>query len=328
LAAPSFVWPAFLSLLALPWAWFFLNRATSPLRALRLRKLPLERQGSGSPFAGCLTIGAYNIRHGLGAEPFTCKKLVRPPRQELDDRLARLAALLAETRPDLLVINEVDFASCRTYHLNQAAYLAEHAGFPFWVEQTNVDAALFGWRHRYGNALLSRYPLGAPQLVRLPGHNWWEPLCWGKKEGVLCAIHPTPEISLKILGVHLDHRLEATRLQSARVLDHLRRTSPGPLILAGDFNSSPSHYPLATPDPSGQTALSWLLAQGGWQTRPRPEEVPAPRDLTFSTLNPQQVIDWILVPDHWRIQSHRVVDAGLSDHRLVLLDVEVPVAAA
>jgi endonuclease/exonuclease/phosphatase family metal-dependent hydrolase len=321
------LWPACLSLVALPWAWFFLNRATSPFRALRLRHLPQTRTGPGPPFTGRLTIGAYNIRHGLGAELFSCKKLARPPRQELANRLERLAALLVETKPDLLVLNEVDFASCRTYHLNQAACLAEHAGFPFWVEQTNVDAALFGWRHRYGNALLSRYLLADPHLVRLPGHNWWEPLCWGKKEGLLCSVYPSPEIPLKILGIHLDHRLETTRLKSARVLDQLRRASPGSCILAGDFNSSPLHYPLATPDPSGQTALSWLLAQGGWQTRPRPEEMPAPQDLTFSSLYPRQVIDWILVPGHWHIHSHRVVDSGLSDHRLVLTEVEVPLAA-
>ena len=321
------MWPACLSVAALPWAWFFLNRATSPLRVLRLRQLPLERQGPGPPFSGRLTIGAYNICHGLGAEPFSWKKPGRPPRQELANRLARLADLLVETGPDLLVLNEVDFASCRTYHINQAAHLAAHAGFPFWVEQTNVDAALFGWRHRYGNALLSRYPLAAPQLVRLPGHSWWEPVCWGKKEGLLCAVYPSPELPLKILAIHLDHRLEATRLQSVRVFDQLRRTSPGSYILAGDFNSAPAHYPLATPDSSGQTALSWLIAQGGYQTRPQPEERPGPGDMTFSTLSPRQVIDWILVPEHWRIQSHRVVEAGLSDHRLVLMEVEVPLAA-
>jgi hypothetical protein len=194
------VWPAFLSLLALPWAWFFLNRATSPVRALRLRELPLARQGPGAPFTGRFTIGAYNLNHGLGTSSISWKKGQRPPRQELENRLARLAALLVETRPDLLILNEVDFASCRTHHLNQAACLAEHAGYPFWVEQTNVDAALFYWRHRYGNALLSRYPLAAPQLVRLPGHTWWEPLCWGKKEGLLCLAYPSPEIPLKILG--------------------------------------------------------------------------------------------------------------------------------
>jgi|WetSurMetagenome_2_1015567.scaffolds.fasta_scaffold120089_2 endonuclease/exonuclease/phosphatase family metal-dependent hydrolase len=315
--------PTLLSLISLPWAWFFLNRVISPIRALRLRQLPLERQGPLPLFTGRLTIGAYNICHGLGTAPCSWKNLKRPPRQELEDRLARLADLLEEVRPDLLVLNEVDFASCRTHHINQAAYLAEHAGFPFWVEQTNVDAALFFWRHRYGNALLSRYPLADAHLVRLPGHSWWEPVCWGKKEGLLCSVYPSPEIPLKILGIHLDHRLEATRLKSVRVFDQLLRASPEPCILAGDFNSSPLHYPLATPDPSGQTALSWLLAQGGCQTRPEPEKLPGPGDLTFSTLNPRQVIDWILVPERWRIHSHLVVDARLSDHLLVLMEVEI-----
>jgi len=323
LGAPPSLWPALLSLISLPWVWLLLNRITSPLRAVRLRQLPLESQGPGPLFTGRLTIGAYNLNHGLGANPFSWKKAQRPPRQELDSRMAGLAALLKEANADLLVLNEVDFASFRTYHLNQAAYLAEHAGFPFWVEQTNVDAALFGWRHRYGNALLSRYPLADPRLVRLPGHGWWESVGWGKKEGLLCSVYPSPENSMQILAVHLDHRLESTRLKSVRVIHRLRRTSPGPLILAGDFNSMPAHYPQAAPDPYGQTALSWLLAQGGYQTRPQPGELPGPLDLTFSTLNPCQVIDWIMVPGDWHINSHRVVDTGLSDHRMVLMEVEV-----
>jgi endonuclease/exonuclease/phosphatase family metal-dependent hydrolase len=169
---------------------------------------------------------------------------------------------------------------------------------------------------------------GHPCLIRLPGHSLGESVCWGKKEGLLCSVQTSPENFLNILAVHLDHRLETTRLQSVRVIHHHRRTYPGPLILAGDFNSSPAHHPLATPDPSGQTALSWLLAQGGYQTRPQPEELPGPLDLTFSTLNPQRVIDWILVPGDWHINSHRVVNAGLSDHRLVLMEVEIPVDAA
>ena len=325
MGAPPSLWPAVLALIALPWAWFGLNRLISPLRAVRLRRVPREKQGPGPLFAGSLIIGAYNLNHGLGANPFSWKSPQRPPRQELDSRLTSLAALLKETHPDLLVLNEVDFASGRTYHQNQAAYLAEQAGFPFWVEQTNVDAALFGWRHRYGNALLSRYPLANPRLIRLPGHSLGESLCWGKKEGLLCSVYPTPENSVEILAVHLDHRLETTRIKSVRVINQLRRTSPGPLILAGDFNSSPQHHPLATPDPTGQTALSWLLAQGGFKTRPRPEELPGPQDLTFSTLHPRRVIDWILVPGGWHIRSHRVVDAGQSDHRLVLMEVEVPV---
>jgi len=328
LGAPHSLWPVFLSLISLPWAWFFLNRLASPLKVVRLKRLPQEGPGPQPPFTGRLTIGAYNLHHGLGVHPFSWNRPQRPPRQELDSRLTRLAALLRDANLDLVVLNEVDFASFRTYHQNQAAYLAEHAGFPFWVEQTNVDAALLFWRHRYGNALLSRHPLANPRLVRLPGHRFGESVCWGKKNGLICDVHPFPEQLIRMLAIHLDHRLETTRIKSARVIEQRRRTSPVPLILAGDFNSSPAHYPQATLDPSGQTALSWLLAQGGYQTRPQPPELPSPLDLTFSTLNPRQVIDWILVPGDWHIHSHRVVDAGLSDHRLVLMEVEITAGMA
>jgi endonuclease/exonuclease/phosphatase family metal-dependent hydrolase len=324
LAAPPGLGQIFLAFLALPWVWYFLNRITSPLRAVRLRRLPRVGQSAKPHFSGRLTIAAYNLNHGLGMNPSSWKRLKKLPWGELATRLAGLADLLRETGPDLVVLNEVDFASWRTCHKNQAAYLAEHAGFPFWVEQTNVDAAVFFWRHRYGNALLSRFPLAAPQLVRLPGHSWWESLSFGKKAGLLCTVFPATETPMNVFAVHLDHRLETTRLKAVRVMDRIRQASSLPLIMAGDFNSTPARYPLATPDPSGRTALGWLWDQGGYQTRPLPTGMPAPGDLTFSTLNPRQVIDWILVPHHWRILSHRVVAAGLSDHCLVLLEVEIP----
>jgi endonuclease/exonuclease/phosphatase family metal-dependent hydrolase len=322
-AAPS-LGQIFLASIALPWVWFLLNRITSPLRAVRLRRLPRDGHRPKPHFSGRLTIAAYNLNHGLGMNPSSWKRFKKPPREELASRLAGLAVLLRESTPDLVVLNEVDFASYRTHHQNQAAYLAEHAGFPFWVEQTNVDAAVFFWRHRYGNALLSRYPLADPQLVRLPGHSRWESLGFGKKEGLLCTVFPAPETPMNVFAVHLDHRLETTRLKAVRVMDQIRQASSLPLVLAGDFNSTPARYPLATPDPSGRTALSWLWDQGGYQTRPLPTGLPAPADLTFTTSNPRKVIDWILVPHHWRILSHRVVAAGLSDHCLVLLEVEIP----
>ena len=311
------LWQMLLGLAAVPFVWLGVHRALSPFRTVNLRQLDLPGDNKqDSP--GRLRIGAFNIAHGLNHDQ---TRLRRPPRQVIQRRLEQMADLLAESRLDLLVLNEVDFDSVRTHGLNQAEIIARRAGFPFLVEQTNVDAALPGVRIRTGNALLSRYPLTDSRVIPFPGHHLIETLFWGKKNGLLCTVTLKETYRFELLAVHLEHRLETVRFQAARAIDALRRTSALDLVAAGDFNSTLSHFPHAASHPSGITAFSWLLAQGDFKTLPM--DGPAPEDLTFSSDRPLLVIDWILVPRHWRILDKQVLDRGLSDHRLVVMEVEV-----
>ena len=105
------------------------------------------------------------------------------------------------------------------------------------------------------------------------------------------------------------------------MIEEVRKESSLPLIAAGDFNSAPVNFPFATPDTSGETAVSWLLARGAYQTLPIGE--PTQDDLTYYSLRPSAVIDWILVPEGWRINSKTTVNRPLSDHKAVVMEVEV-----
>lgn len=308
-----------LILAALPVWWFLLNRALNPLRALRVKHMELSETPQ-AVFTGCLRIGTFNIAHGRGSgSPGNNWGLLA--KADVLNRLRQIADLLKEESLDVVVLNEVDFDSLWSGHLNQAECIAREAGFSFWAEQHNIDMAVPFARIRYGNALLSRYPLVAAQRLPFAGHRALETLLIGKKQGLLCTVRLSEALNIKVLAVHLEHRRESTRLQAAKMIEEARKESSLPLIAAGDFNSAPVNFPFATPDSSGQTAISWLLARGAYQTLPVGD--PCQDDLSFSSMSPRAVIDWILVPKGWKIISKAVINRPVSDHKAVVMEVVV-----
>ncbi len=304
---------------AIPMWWFLLNRALSPWRALRMKNLELSE--SPHPVSGgCLRIGTYNIAHGRGPGPYRNSRELLA-KEDVLKRLTQIAQLLREERLDIVVLNEVDFDSLWSGCLNQAEFIARKAGFSFLAEQRNIDMAIPLTRIRYGNAILSRYPILAARRLPFAGHRALETIFVGRKQGLLCTVEVSKICSIRVLAVHLEHRQESTRLRAAKTIEEVRKGSSLPLIAAGDFNSTPVGFPHATPDSGGQTAVSWLLAGGAYQTCPIGE--PSREDSTFWSLEPSAVIDWILVPEGWSIISKTTINRPLSDHLAVVMEVEI-----
>jgi len=67
-------------------------------------------------------------------------------------------------------------------------HLPGRPAFSFWAEQRNIDIAIPFARMRYGNALLSRYPLVAARRLPFCRSQALETLLVGKKQGLLCTI--------------------------------------------------------------------------------------------------------------------------------------------
>jgi len=93
------------------------------------------------PEDGRIRIATYNICKGKGNEANT-----RPMEQaaEMFARLDAIAGLLVSEKADIVVLNELDFDSLPTGRINQAEYIAKKAGFPFLVEQRDVEARTLG----------------------------------------------------------------------------------------------------------------------------------------------------------------------------------------
>ena len=265
-----------------------------------------------------LRVAAWNIAHGRGTG---ADNHAGGTAQQRTERLQAMAEFLRSASLDVVVLNEVDFDAAWSHGVNQAEALAVLGGFGWHVEQRNFDVLLPGYTLRFGNAVLSRYPVVDARLVELPAYREVEALFAGSKQALLCTIELPDETRVRVLAVHLSHRSEPVRLASVDVIRQLAEDSEQPLIAAGDFNSAPPGFPLAEPVASGETALGRLLEDGLFRTLPTAN--PTPVELTWPASKPDRLLDWITVTGPLELMSKSVYPLQLSDHLPVVVTVRL-----
>lgn len=302
-----------LAVLLLPYAY---SRVVSPWTRVAIYSTA-EGENRAAPATRSLRVASYNIAHGRGVAESNWDG---GSAEERAQRLEQIAELLREIDADVVVLNEVDFDSSWSYSVNQAETLAKLAGYPFRAEEHNLDFRILGWTWRFGNAVLSKHSITDAAVVDLPAEYWWESILAGKKRGINCSININGQ-QVRVIGVHLSHRLEAVRVSSAKMLLELVEDKTHPTIIAGDLNSSPSGFPESVKDANGDNAIETLDASRLFQRWPLlfPSDE---HDCTFPSTDPAIVIDWILIPRNWSFSSYSVNPATLSDHRLIYADVK------
>jgi len=292
--------------------WFAVNRLVRPWTVVRVIAEDVAAAPVKMASADRLRVVAYNIAHGRGQS--------RSNWVDNDQRQARLgeiAGVLRDVDADIVVLNEVDFEAIWSGHVNQAESIARLAGYPYRVEQRNLDAAVPFVRLRFGNAVLSKYPIIDAQRVAYPGLRPWEWMLVGHKEGVVATIGLPGGRWVRVAGVHLEHRDEGVRIASAEMIAAMAVDDDVPLIAAGDFNSTRVDLPKARPV-DGTTAVSRLLDGHGWKARPGTMQG------TFPAVNPDREIDWILATPQSTVGDRSTTGGDLSDHLAVIAEVELP----
>lgn len=291
--------------------WYAYFRLMSRHNAVSLYRTGSHEVTSSPSESGRWTVGSFNIAHGRGPVKGDSNWQDRS-RGELVAHLDAIAGQLREVGADIVVLNEADFASGWSFHLNQARHLARQAGYPHVAEQRNIDVSFPFYSFRFGNAILSRYPLRDVQFIEFPPFSRSEDLLVGNHDSLL-AVADTPTGPVAILAVHLEYRSEAARVRCARQIIELGRAMPFPVIAAGDFNSTPAGFPGSQRTGSGQNAVSVLLEEGFVRD---PEIASRPEDFTFPSEDPEIIIDWVLGKGV-RISGARVISSALSDHFMV-----------
>jgi endonuclease/exonuclease/phosphatase family metal-dependent hydrolase len=298
--------------------WWALGRITAPSRRLTVHSAPAAEVGAGTP-AGVIRVLAWNIAHGRGdVHQGLTDNWRGGTREERLSRLFAIAEVIREADADLVILNEVDFASSWSHEVNQAEVLARVTGYPTWIEQRNYEIHLPFWQAVFGNALLSRMPVEEAEWLAIPPHSSLEALGLGAKSAAVVRLDAGEE-DLALVPVHMEYRSRSTRLEALPALRRLKVAEGDPVVLAGDFNSAPRGWPGV----GAGTLLDSLMAMG-W-TSPRASGSPREAELTFPTVNPTESRDWILVEAPLRVSTVRVLHsaAGLSDHAPVLAVVEL-----
>jgi endonuclease/exonuclease/phosphatase family metal-dependent hydrolase len=255
--------------------------------------------GDSPPPSSQLTIASWNLCHARGGNSLPWPVLDSVKR---DARLAEMARVLAEAKPDIVVLNECAFASTGIGGPNQAGYLAQKLGLPWRVEQRNGDVWALVAGHQWGNAVLSRHPIVSAEFVALPQLDTWSAaLGLKRKNAVVCRISLGDGRTIRVLATHLPigPGSDALRLEAVKIMDRQRATSTEPLFLAGDFNVTMDSPPVA-----------WLLSTGYWHTHAE--------GLTFPASQPRKKIDWIFAPTPWPITDQWVPTTSVSDHLPVI----------
>jgi endonuclease/exonuclease/phosphatase family metal-dependent hydrolase len=229
------------------------------------------------------------------------------------DNLERVAAMIRETRADVVLLQEVDRGTERSDRTDQPAVLARltgyHAAFGKTLDYQGGE---------YGIAVLSRWPITRDTLVRLPvrppqqrAGGSYEP------RGLLHATVAGPAGAIHVLNTHLDPSAEdGYRIQEVTaVLAYAERIAAGAdlVILGGDFNALPEsrvHRQVIERtwrdawDACGRGSGGGGGGGGG---------------ATYPDAAPLKRIDYLFFPAGLGCDSAVVLDSRASDHRPLLV---------
>lgn len=228
---------------------------------------------------------------------------------DMDENLNMIAAMINETQPDIVGLNELD--SCNTRHnVNQIDLLTRRVGNWKWFYGKTIDYK----GGAYGNGIITpkktkvlnqySHPFPNPTLTQERPHE---------SRGVI--VLETDKYVL--LASHLDHSTEDYIMAQINDLNALVREkykdSPIPVFFCGDMNAVP-----------GSDAIKALKKD--WKVISNQEE--------FTTVNSHRTIDFIfhykysapveVVGAHTLLKYYNGDSEKASDHFPIYVDVKLP----
>lgn len=229
---------------------------------------------------------------------------------------ARFATAVRELRADVLVLQEVDRGQPRSHGLDLTAIAADAMG----ARAARFVPALRGTTQQrqaadpaeaqgYGIALLSRWPVLAWRVLRLPVLAVPVPRSTRRGTGGLRWVRDEPRVAvaarvqspdgpITVVATHLSF-LPGWNAWQLRRLVRSCRVLPRPLVIAGDLN-------LPWPVPA---RISGLRAAGPVHS--------------FPVDAPDRQIDHVLWEGPLTVTAGPVaVDTGVSDHRAVVVELD------
>ncbi|SHG28348.1 Metal-dependent hydrolase, endonuclease/exonuclease/phosphatase family [Kaistia soli DSM 19436] len=228
-----------------------------------------------------------------------------------DGQLApeRIAAVIAESAPDIVLLQEVDVGRLRTGGLDQAHQIAEALAM-----QRHFHPALSLAEEHYGDAVLTRLPMTLVKAGALTGPRRLA----GEPRGALRVSVEVEGHALTVVNTHLGLLPHEQAPQIRDLLGPFWAGDPalvGPVVLGGDFNAFPG-----TP--------SFRRIAQGWTNAYRRKPAGG-RGATFPSLRPWLRLDHLWFRGPLRVSDAFVVASPLarraSDHLPLVADFEFAV---
>jgi endonuclease/exonuclease/phosphatase family metal-dependent hydrolase len=238
-----------------------------------------------------LRIMTYNVHRCVGVD------------RKLDP--GRIAAVIAQARPDIVALQELDVGRPRTGGVDQAHAIAARLGMAF-----HFNAALKVQEEQYGDAILTSGELTLVKAGALPGSPDFKRL---EPRGALWVDVRIGDHRLQVLNTHLglvphEQRAQARALAGPEWIGCALRRDP--LILLGDFNATPHQAVYRTLTGRLRDARASVEA-----SRASP---------TFPSRLPMLALDHVFVSRTVQVQAVRAITAPLarmgSDHLPLIVD--------
>jgi endonuclease/exonuclease/phosphatase family metal-dependent hydrolase len=229
-----------------------------------------------------LRVLCYNIHHGEGTDG------------RVD--LPRLAKIIRNADADFVALQEVDNKTRRTGGVDQTAELARLTGlFGKFGKAINYEGG------EYGQAILSRLPIGKDAVHTLPG----EP---DREQRIAFEVRASVDgKELSFVTTHLHHMSAEFRERQAAKINAVFADADRPVILAGDLNATPDSKPVQ------ELKRNWTIVTGAKEL------------LSFPSAKPARQIDFVLYrpADRFRVVEATILDEPVaSDHRPVVAVME------
>lgn len=236
----------------------------------------------------------YNVHRCVGVD------------RKLD--VGRISAVIAEQRPDIVALQELDVGRARTGGIDQAREIARRLEM-----SVHFHPALRVEEEEYGDAILTILPERLIHADKLPGYPRIQGL---EPRGALWVCVEIGGRHVQIINTHLglvprEQQIQAAAIAGPRWLGH--PDCNGPTILLGDFNAGPTSIVYRTLTHKLKAART--LA---------PRRSPSP---TFPSRLPVLRIDHLFVSDEITVKNVFAPNGAMtrtaSDHLPLVMDFEV-----
>lgn len=218
-----------------------------------------------------LKVMSYNIHHG--------KNILGR------DTLDIIAALIEESGADIIGLQEVDNGMYRSKFRNQLKYLADSLSMYYaYGENLNILSG------RYGNAILSKYPIVYSENILLPSKR--------EQRGMLRADIDVDGRKINFMSTHLGLNIEEREKQMKVITDYTK-TLTDEIIIVGDFNAQPEEDEIRR--------FSKFMIDTGYAAGESHQP-------TFDFPFVSGRIDYIFISPSFTLNEYRVIKSRASDH--------------
>lgn len=298
---------------------------------------------------GEITVFSYNMHFGVGRDDDHTKQT----KQSILKRLDEISALIKRLGADVVMLQEVDYDSDRTYNMDQLRYIAEKTGLKYM-------APVVTWKKGYipypwppskmygkmlsGQAVLSRFPVVgniAVKQAKPESNPFWYNAFYLQRTLQQVTLEVNQK-RLDLLNIHTEaFDLENRQKHAEQIFDYIEKymslkvdNSYNALIMAGDFNAIPPEASLRNnfPDEPDNDMTNdksvALIRKTGFEELIPLSKYTEDESSTFSFPSdaPNRRLDYFYISPELSFVKGRIVkEAGtLSDHLPLVAKIKLP----